>query len=169
MTHFLLRTLVIVSLGGLAVFSEHSPETVALHAPLRWLVAAGAASCAGIFGLPTYLDGTTIHSINYSVAVIPACGGFSGMVLVFATAALLSLEWRLRIKFALLGVGVVYTFNVVRVSSVLMVGTRSSKGADFLHELLFPAIGTIAFAALWFYWLRREAPSGLSKQPVVQQ
>jgi exosortase/archaeosortase family protein len=165
MIRFLLKTFAIVLLGGLAVFLENWPVTLGLHAPLRWLVATGSAACAGLLGLPTYLDGTTVHSLNYSVAVIPACGGLSGTVLVLATAAMFSVAWKQRLKLALIGVVLIYAFNVVRVATVLVVGTRSLGGADFLHDVGFPALWTVAFATLWFYWLLREAPA---PEPAVQ-
>lgn len=160
---YLLKTLTIVLVGGLAVLSESWRLAAGFHAPLQRLVAQGTSGFLQLFGFPIYLDESTVHSLNYSVSVIPSCDGLAPAAIVLTGVALLSVSRVQKLRLALLGVVAVYVMNVLRIATVLGVGTRSAEGAHVAHEIVFPALWLLVFGVLWLVWLRREEPRAPSE------
>ncbi len=151
------RAAAIALVGALAILSTEWALAQPLHERLSHGVALATAAVLRPLDLPAYVDGTTVYSLGYAVQVVPECNGLIGTSVVLAGVALLSLPWRRRLLLGALGLVAVAAVNLLRVTSVLVIGTRSASGADVIHEALFPLLYVVVFGYLWFVWLTREA------------
>lgn len=155
-----IRASLVVVAGALAVASEQAAFCREVHLPLRELVANATGRIVELLGVPAWVDVTTVYAMGgYAVRVVPACDGLAPAVLLAGLALALPAggrSWGGRFALALTGVVVAWSVNLVRIVTVLLLGTRSPGSARWIHEVAFPAIVLVAFAVLWVLWLQRS-------------
>lgn len=136
--------------------------TEPLHLLLRQLATAGSAFVVTLLGIPTFVDGTTLHIPKGSLHVADACSGFSTL---YATAALAYLmayfcaDNRRRILVLLAAAPVAIAANMIRV--VLLVLLVSWHGIDILETSLHTISGLFTFAISLpiIFWLAQTPRS----------
>ena len=154
--HFVSKVLIIGAVGCAGIASENWSRVGPGHEAVSRLVASHVGTVAGVFGLPTYVDGARVYSLGYSVRVVPKCNGAVAAVVVGLGIGLLSAPVRKRLLWAVSGVLAVHLVNLCRVFTILAIGTRSASGAAILHEWVSPSLWICLFSGLSIAWLRNE-------------
>jgi exosortase/archaeosortase family protein len=160
---FIAKTAAIAIVGALGMVSEGWSVSAPIHEPASRFLAVAADRLVRLLGLPTYLDGTTVYSLGFSVRVVPECNGLIIIATILTGVALLRIPRRQRLICALVLLLSVWVLNLLRIVTVLAIGTRSAANAEVAHRVVFPAIWTGLFGCLWFFWLKSEFSEGGSK------
>ncbi|HED63958.1 MAG TPA: hypothetical protein ENJ09_00220 [Planctomycetes bacterium] len=148
-----------LAFGALGTFLERW-DGVRSH--LAWLagrLARATAEVMGWLGLPTYQDGASLYAVGYSIRIVPECTGLAASLLVAAAVATFPGPWGKRALRVLGALALVEGLNLMRLVSVLLVGTRSPVWASRLHAVGFPLFFTLLAGFFWARWFRREPPS----------
>jgi len=148
------KVAVIAAVGGLASWSE--TLAAGAHRALSGFLAHSVSAASDLLGMPTYVDGTAVYSLGYSVRVVPECNGLIGTSVALTAIALLRAGVRAKLQLALATFALSFALNAGRIWTVLLVGTRSQRGAEFVHETAFPVFWFGLAFGLWFYWLKHE-------------
>jgi exosortase len=162
------RTRPIVFLLAFLVFMLPIPLTFTegIHLALRQVATAGSAALVPLFGIPIYVEGTTIHMAHATLLVADACSGFSTLYAAMALACLIAYStpstWR-RVALLLVAPVVAVAANIIRV--VLLVLLVYWQGTEILGTSLHTISGlfTFALALPIIFWVgqggRTNAPA----------
>lgn len=137
--------------------------TETIHWQLRQLVTAVTSTVVPWFGLPVFVEGTTLHMAGGNIEIADACSGFSTLQAAVAVACLTAYSTTApgrRLIVLLSAVPLAIVANLVRVTGlVLMVAWYGSATLDtFLH----PLSGLLTFALVLpvIFWLGGDAAGG---------
>lgn len=133
-------------------------DRVALPAYMHLNAAAGAA-VLNTFGQGTHAEGIAIRSAAYAVNIRRGCDAIEPSWLL--AACVLAFPAGLRAKFGgiLAGVVLLHALNLVRITSLFLVGPRWPALFETLHLEIWPVAFIAAAIALWFLWLHRLRPA----------
>ena len=130
--------------------------TEQIHLQLRHVAVAGTAAIVPWFGVPIYVEGTTLHMARGSLLVADACSGFSTLYAAGAVACLTA--WSAgtttrRVLVLLAAAPLAIAANLLRV--ILLVLLVVWYGGDILHTFIHPASGLMTFALALpiIFWL----------------
>jgi exosortase len=131
-------------------FTEH------IHWQLRQIMTAGSAVIVPWFGIPLFVEGTTLHMPNGAVEIADACSGFSTLYAAVAVAALTAHSAPTRSRKLLVmmsAVPLAIASNLLRV--VVLVLLVVWKGAGILDTVIHPlsGIATFVLALPIIFWL----------------
>ena len=108
------------------------------------------------------VNGTTINLNGFAVSIVEECTGiyealiFSSAVLAFPTI------WQKRVIGIGLGVPMIYSFNLMRVVVLIVVGKYYPAAFDFMHLYFFQVSLIAIITTVWALWLfkvvMRDAP-----------
>lgn len=160
-----LKMAVVGVAGGLAVLSESWGPASGIHRVASRLAAVATGRVVEFLGMPAYVDGTSVYGLGYSIRVVAECDALAPAVVGLTGVALLGVSLRRKLELAALGLVLAFVLNVLRLSTVLTVGTRSQATANVLHEVVFPGAWIAVFAVLWFAWLNRLAADEALEAP----
>jgi len=123
-------------------------------------VATVARFLSHCFGESGEVVGATLRSPAYAVTVSPACSAVE--LAGFIVAAVVAFPSRISAKIsgALLGMLLVALLNIIRVTSLFLVGLHAPGAFDLVHEdlwaVLFILIATL-FVGMWVAHVHRQA------------
>ena len=139
--------------------------TEQVHLQLRHVATAGTAAIVPWFGIPVYVEGTTLHMATGALQVADACSGFSTLYAAAAVACLTAWSaqtWTRRWLVLLSAAPLAILANLLRVT--LLVVLVVWQGSGILETFIHPASGLMTFALALpvIFWLggdarRREA------------
>jgi exosortase/archaeosortase family protein len=106
--------------------------------------------------------GATLRSPAYAVTVSPACSAVELAGFIVAAVIAFPSPWRAKVSGVFLGVLLVAVLNVIRVTSLFLVGLHARASFDMVHEdlwaVLFILIATL-FVGLWIARVhQRDSP-----------
>jgi exosortase len=137
--------------------------TEQIHWQLRQIATAGTAAAVPWFGIPVFVEGTTLHMANGAVEVADACSGFSTLYASIAVAALTaysapSLGRRLLVLLAAAPIAI--AANLLRVITLVLLVVW--QGSDILDTFIHPLSGmaTFALALPIIFWLGGDSSKG---------
>ena len=142
---------------GSGLLAALAPGLPGLRALQFWLCASTArltGALLDLVGVPTYVDATRVHAIGYSLEIVPSCTALVPVVVVGLALALLPGERLRRISLGLLGVALVVALNLLRLITLLLIGTRSTRAFEAADTWVFPALAVVVFALGAGVWLR---------------
>src|SRR5262245_48470282 len=130
--------------------------TEQLHWQLRLIATAGASTIVPWFGIPIFVEGTTLHMPNGYLLVADACSGFSTLYAAAAVACLTAYgapTTARRILVLLAAAPLAIAANLARVS--LLVVLVASFGGGILETMIHPVSGLMTFALALpiIFWL----------------
>jgi exosortase len=133
--------------------------TEQIHWQLRQIATAGTAAVIPWFGIPLFVEGTTLHMANGALEVADACSGFSTLYAAVAVAALTAYSTRSPMRRAVVllsAAPLAIAANLLRVVAlVLLVVWQGPAILDtFIHPL--SGIATFALALPVIFWLGEE-------------
>jgi exosortase len=133
--------------------------TERIHLVLRHVATGGTAAIMPWFGIPVFVEGTTLNTAHGALEVADACSGFSTLYAAVAVAMLTAYQAAspARRVLVLLGAApIAIASNILRVS--LLVGLVAWRGADILDTFVHPLSGLMTFALSLplIFWLGGE-------------
>jgi exosortase len=142
--------------------------TEQIHLQLRHVVTAGTAAIVPWFGIPVFVEGTTLHMASGSLQVADACSGFSTLYAAAAVACLTAWSAQTTTRRVLVLVAaapLAIAANLLRVTLLVLLVVW--YGEDILHTFIHPASGMMTFglALPVIFWLggdvrpRHDAPT----------
>ena len=134
--------------------------TEQIHWQLRQVATAGSAAIVPWFGVPLYVEGTTLHMANGALEVADACSGFSTLYASIAVAALTAYSaptLMRRILVLAVAAPIAIAANLLRVVSLVLLVVW--QGPDILETWVHPFSGmaTFALALPIIFWLGGDA------------
>ncbi len=98
---------------------------------------------------------TQFFAENYLVEVSPLCSGLLELILLIAAVvATPDATWKKKIKGIILGGGLLFVFNLLRMTiSIQQLIHTSLEFAEFTHGVLFRAVLILGFALIYGVWV----------------
>jgi exosortase len=121
--------------------------TEQLHWQLRQIVTAATSAVVPWFGVPVFVEGTTIHLPRGALQVADACSGFSTLYAALAVACLTAYSVtssRRRILVLLSAAPLAIAANVLRVAGLVLLVAWQGEGV--LETFIHPLSGMLTFA-----------------------
>lgn len=140
----------VFTLGGWTLFYPFEGSLQALLATL-------SQNILRVLGLSIQAGGSAIHFYAGTnlIEISPLCSGLVEMLLL--SGAILATHTRTvesRVRGVLVGVGILFVFNLVRiVITIMQLEHTSLEFATFTHDVLFRIVLIIGFALVYVSWL----------------
>lgn len=100
-------------------------------------------------------QGPRLVSPMARLSVLNGCEGTEAMFLLIAAISAFAAPWRHKLSGALLGIGLVYALNQIRIV-VLYYSFRTDKAwFDFIHGALGPAVIVLIACGFFLWWLKQ--------------
>ena len=137
--------------------------TEQIHWQLRQLTTAATAVAIPWFGIPVFVEGTTVHLANGALQIGDACSGFSTLYAAAAVACLTAYTTsssRRRVIVLLSAAPIAILSNMVRVAGLVMLVVWQGNG--ILDTFLHPLSGMLTFALALpvIFWLGSDSQEG---------
>ena len=137
--------------------------TEQIHWQLRQIVTAGTAAIVPWFGIPVYVEGTTLHLPGGALQVADACSGFSTLYAAVAVAALTAYSTPSGVRRLLVlasAAPLAIVANLIRVSGLVLLVVW--QGDQILETFVHPLSGMLTFALALpvVFWLGGPSSPG---------
>lgn len=121
-----------------------------------------------LFGYETW----TMHRIigigeNAGIQLVDGCTGISAIGLFLGFILAYPGDWKNRISFSLLGIGVIYLVNIFRIVVLAITQEEWIEFFDFTHDYSTTTIFYVVIFILWMIWVQLSETSFPSK-PIVK-
>lgn len=143
-----------------------SPLSARMHTAYLTAVAASAHAVLRAAGVECQLLDATIWSGKYSVTVGPQCSGVE--LAWFLAAAMLAFPaaWKSRVIGLVAGLTFLVSLNIIRVSSLYLVGVHAPAHFAWVHESGWPTLLILATLGIMGLWIGRlGARESLANEP----
>ncbi len=111
------------------------------------------------------LADTIIHLGPFAVRIIGECTGLFEIAIYAACVLAFPTSWRKKSLGLLLGIPVIYAFNVLRILCLLIVGRYAISSFDFFHLYFWQGTLILMITSVWMLWIylvvRNETGSSL--------
>ena len=147
--------------------------TETIHLQLRHIATAATATIVPSFGIPVFVEGTTLHMAAGALQVADACSGFSTLhaaIAVSLLTAYLTPSVPRRVLVLLAAAPLAIASNVLRI--ILLVVMVVWRGPDVLETFIHPLSGMMTFALSLplIFWLGgNEQRHVEAPKPVVSE
>lgn len=132
----------------------------------EWLSLNIIGTSAGIlkaFGADIFTVNRIIGIGEYpGIQVVDGCNGISAIGLFIGFILAYPGDWKSRISFSIVGVGVIYLVNIVRITVLVITQKEWPQFFDFTHDYSTTAIFYIVIFILWMVWVNFAEQEGLS-------
>jgi exosortase len=137
--------------------------TEQIHWQLRQIVTAGTSAAVPLFGIPVFVEGTTLHMPGVWVEIADACSGFSTLYASIAVAALTAYSattTRARVLVLASAAPLAIAANLLRVIGLVLLVVW--QGAWVLESYIHPLSGMLTFALALpaIFWLGQPPRRG---------
>lgn len=137
--------------------------TEPIHWQLRQIATAGTAAVVPLFGIPVFVEGTTLHMATAAVQIVDACSGFSTLFAAVAVAALTAYSTPSpgrRLLVLLSAVPLAIGANLLRVVALVLLVVW--RGDAILETFVHPLSGMLTFALALpiIFWLGGDSRRG---------
>ena len=123
----------------------------------EWLSLNIIGNSAGIikwFGYDVYTVNRIIGIGEYSgIEVVDGCNGISAIGLFLGFILAFPGPWKNRISFSVMGIGIIYLINVVRIVTLTITKVEWPTFFDFTHDYSTTTIFYISIFILWMIWV----------------
>jgi len=113
-------------------------------------------------GIPTQVAGTVVTTPLFSVAIQNNCNAIYETALFIAAVLSYPATWRERAWGALLGFVALYLLNLIRVLSLIYVGSHFRQYFDVSHVYIWQSLFIIFALSLWIFWAGKLVQSARS-------
>ena len=126
-----------------------------VSAHLSWLLLQGFSAVAG--HRVDLVGGTSLATDGFSVGVGAACSGAVPMMIYLAAVLAYPAGPRAKLLGAVLGLGVIYVANVLRVAALFLIGLYLSQYFHDTHVYVAQALVVCIAVTTWLFWAGRFA------------
>lgn len=136
--------------------------TERIHLALRHIATAATASIVPMFGVPVFVEGTTLNTAHGALEVADACSGFSTLYAAVAVAMLTAYQAaspKRRLLVLLGAAPIAIASNILRVVTLVLL--VAWQGGEILDTFVHPLSGIMTFALSLpiIFWLGGEQRS----------
>lgn len=110
-----------------------------------------------VFGFEIFRMGTIMGSGAFEVDVSPACSGAVPTTIYLSAVFAYPAQWRSKWIGAVLGIVTIHLVNLVRVSTLFLVGLYYRQIFHETHVYVAQALVVCVAVAIWVYWASRFA------------
>lgn len=149
---FVFLFLVYLAIASLAypALREHSREL------LDWLM-AGTAKLEYLILLPFTDDvsarGTLVVLQGFSVKIIEECTGVYEVIIFSAAVLAFPTTWANRAIGFAFGIPTIYSFNLLRIAVLIVVGKYFPDSFEFMHLYFWQATLIVMITSVWALWI----------------
>lgn len=123
----------------------------------QWLSLNIIGNSAGVLGWLGY-DVITVNRVISigafpGVEVIDGCNGISAIGLFIGFIVAYPGDWRKKVSFSILGIGLIYIVNIIRIVVLVLTEASWPEFFDFAHDYATTAIFYFVIFALWMVWV----------------
>ena len=144
-------------LAGLVIAGyAYSYLSATFHDRLEWLpklTASLSGSLGSLFVEGVTWSGDVVRYKGFTVTIIDECTGVFEMLIYLVAVLAVKTDWRRKALGAVIGLPLIYIFNVIRIWVLLAAGARSFELFDFLHLYLWQATLILMIGSVWISWL----------------
>lgn len=90
---------------------------------------------------------------GFPVKIIEECTGFYEAIIFLAAVLAFPTSWRKKGIGVLLGLPLIYLFNLLRIMMLIVVGRYYRQAFDFMHLYFWQATMIIMITSVWLLWL----------------
>lgn len=106
-----------------------------------------------VFSDSVTISGKVVVFQGFAVKIIEECTGLYEVVIFAAAVLAFPTTWRKRAIGILMGVPLLYLFNVVRIAVLIVVGRYWSEYFDFMHLYFWQATLILMITSVWLLWI----------------
>ena len=106
------------------------------------------------FGASTEVVGKTVSFNGFNVIVIAECAGLLEFMMFAAAVIAYPARWGSRLIGLLIGIPILFGFNVLRIMSLLVIGKYEPTLFHFAHIYLWQGTLVLLIGGLWLAWVR---------------
>lgn len=144
-------------LGFLIIGSIAYPFlSIQLDAELHGFMAVTAHICGtvlDIFSDNVLISGRFVTFDGFSIEVIEECTGLLEMLIFLAALLAYPAGWKAKGIGFIIGIPVLYLFNVVRIIFLTVVGAHFNSLFDFMHIYFWQATLILMITTVWVLWI----------------
>jgi archaeosortase B (VPXXXP-CTERM-specific) len=111
------------------------------------------------------LAGNMVHLGSFSVMIIEECTGVFEALIFMAAVLAYPTGWVDKLIGFLLGVPILYAFNVVRILVLIWVGRFHYTLFEFMHVYFWQATLILMITSVWLLWIFKVVRHGESSVP----
>ncbi len=124
----------------------------------KWLALNIVAVSNGLIEFIGY-ETWSVHRIigigeNAGIELVDGCTGISAIGLFLGFILAYPGEWKSRISFSLLGIGVIYVVNILRIVMLVVTQEEWVEFFDFTHDYSTTTIFYIVIFVMWMTWVK---------------
>ena len=141
--------LILISIGFSQLFTR-------FHDNFLWLMDSTASICGGtmsLFSDDVACQDRFISYKEFPIEIIDECTGLFEMLIFLATVFSFPTSIRNKLIGVLIGVPIIYIFNIIRIIVLLIAGAYSRAAFDFMHLYLWQVTLIIMIGSIWIGWL----------------
>jgi len=121
----------------------------------RNFTARATAFTLNLFGGDVNVDGTMLSSPDFSMGIIAACTGIIPIVIFIAATLAYPATLRQKAIGIVLGVLGIYAVNLIRTTTLFVVGAHSPGFFDTAHYLVWQSLMILIAVLFWLLWVSR--------------
>lgn len=133
------------------------PVDEAIVTPFSRMVTVMSATALNLAGQGVIREGTIIRSSRFAVDVKNGCNGIEAVLLVLSAIVAFPATWRQRALGMIVVASLVQAFNIVRVSSLYIIGRDYPTLFDAAHVTVWQSIMFLVSIGLFMAWSSRVA------------
>lgn len=152
---FLVKFVLIIAVSYVTIALR--PVDRAFVAPFTRGVAAASAAVLRGLGQDVTTDGTILRSPSFAVDVKNGCNGLEALLLLIAAIAAYPASWKTRMAGILAGSVIIEGVNLIRVSSLFIIGRDYPRFFDSFHITIWQTVIFVLSIGLFTLWSSRFA------------
>ncbi len=115
------------------------------------------------FGQHTTVSDVTIRSHEFAVSIRRGCDAVEPAWFFCAAVLAFPAPWRLKPAAIVIGAGVIFALNLVRIVSLFYIGRYLPASFGPAHLEIWPAVFIVLALVLWIVWIRSALPDRAAK------
>lgn len=124
---------------------------------LRGFTAQATGFLLNLFGGDVFVAGTIVSSPDFTMGIIEACTGVVPMIIFVSAVLAYPSSVRQKAIGIALGILAIYAVNLVRTTTLFVVGTHFPGFLDTAHYLVWQSLMILAAVVFWLLWVMRLA------------
>lgn len=126
--------------------------------PVQQAYYRGLALISGVLarvaGFEVVVEGTDVIGYEMLTSVVRGCGAIDAGFLFIAAVLAFPVPWKSRMKALLIGVPSLLFVNVLRVTSLVILGETAPEHVDFIHVDVWQVLLILLVTFGWAVWAR---------------
>ncbi len=123
---------------------------------LAWM----ASGVLNLFESGVVTAATVLRKDAFAVDIKRGCDGVVATILLVSACLAYPFSWRDRLLGTLIGYGLIFTLNMIRIVALFLIGLRGSAGAfDFFHVYVSQFAVIAVTMVFWLFWAGRSQPA----------